>query len=177
MPEPSDTQQFRRIALRDGALMATTSACWLWLDPAQSTYLVWFTAALTLASAFVFHEWGHLLGARISQARVYPPTHLASIFLYNFDAELNSRRQFLWTSILGFVATGLFLAIFFFGLPATHPATALVQIGALGLAGLTVVFEFPIAIAVALGRPIPQLKLFADRRSRANPEGRPGTSN
>ena len=156
---------FAKIFTRDIALLTLTLAAWQWLDPA-GPMTSWLITALTLLCAFLFHEWGHWLGARWSHAIVYPPTHLFSGFLYNFDAQRNSRCQFLVTSIAGFIATGLFLLLFYLGLPEHHPATSSIRAGAAVLAALTVIFEFPIAIAVALGKPIPALALFRDARKQ-----------
>lgn len=163
---------FRKILIRDLALLALTLAAWLWLPTAEPAG-PWAIAGLTLLCAFLFHEWGHWLGARWSAATIYPPKHLFSGFLYNFDAQRNSRRQFLTTSVAGFVATGLFLLLFFFALADTHPATPLIRTGAGVLAGLTVIFEFPIAIAVALGKPVPALALFSDNRDQLQAAGPP----
>lgn len=133
---------------------------------AAATRLAQIAGALTVLSAFLLHEWGHWLGARWSGAQIYAPGFIASPFLYNFDAQENSRRQFLLTSVCGFAATGLFLLFFYFGLPADHPGTTIARYGGTALATLTLLFEVPIAIAVALGRPVPSLKLFPDQAAR-----------
>ena len=163
---------FKRIFIRDLALLALTLAAWLLL-PTTELGGPWVIAGLSLVCAFLFHEWGHWLGARWSTAIIYPPNHLFSGFLYNFDAKRNSREQFLTTSVAGFIATGLFLLLFFLALEDTHPATPLVRTGATVLAALTVIFEFPIAIAVALGKRVPALALFRDNRDQLQAAERP----
>lgn len=151
-------------------MLAVTAGAWfvtLASSPGTTNAsLAQIAGGLTVLSAFLLHEWGHWLGARWSGAQIYAPSFIASPFLYNFDAEQNTPRQFLLTSVFGFAATGLFLLLFFFALPAEHPATTIARYGGTALATLTLVFEVPIAIAVALGRPVPSLKLFPDRDAR-----------
>ncbi len=148
-------------------MLALTASAWLGslaIDSGTAaTRLAQIAGALTVLSAFLLHEWGHWLGARWAQAQIYAPGFIASPFLYNFDAQENTRAQFLLTSVSGFAATGLFLLFFFFGLPADHPGTTIARYGGVALATLTLVFEVPIAIAVALGRPVPHVALFPQR--------------
>ncbi|MEM1231257.1 MAG: hypothetical protein AAGI15_12015 [Pseudomonadota bacterium] len=159
-----------RFARRDLVIIALTLTCWLLTHTATDSALPGRLAGgLAILSAFLLHEWGHWLGARWSRSRISLPATLASPFLYNFDAQQNNRRQFLITSVAGFAATGVFLVAYFLLLPDSHPGTALACNGALVLATLTLVFEVPIAIAVAAGWPIPELKLFG----RAAPDSQP----
>lgn len=81
-----------------------------------------FIAAYALC--YVYHEWGHLLGARFAGACM-PLLPYAGALLGSFDLEAHSRRQFLWLSwggVAGYVLT-LVLAL------------ALYSAGTLGLAG------------------------------------------
>lgn len=159
------TDSFRALGLRDLLIAALTVGLWIsgWPDGPVSGVGIWLLGLLTVYCGFSLHEWGHVLGARLSGATIYPARSLLAPFLYNFDAQANLPRQFLATSVTGFAATGLFVAVYLWMLPDTG-AGLIAQRGALLLATLTVVFEFPIAIAVAFGKAVPDLRLFADQR-------------
>ncbi len=158
---------FSKFLWRDGSLALL--AMLLWQTGSDSGRLAIPTGLLTLYCGFALHEWGHVAGARLSQALIYPARSIAAPFIYNFDATANSSRQFLATSVAGFIATAIFLLLFWWVLPDSG-AGLIAQRGAAVLAAATVIFEFPIAIAVALGRPIPSLVLLPDQRQQRLPD-------
>jgi hypothetical protein len=66
---------------------------------------VGFVAAYALC--YIYHEWGHLLGARMARAEM-PLNPYASAPIGRFDVAAHSRRQFLWLSwggVAGYVLT------------------------------------------------------------------------
>ncbi len=147
-----------RFAVRDGALLLLVLSFW---------FLATTIGALALPAAigagfvaFQLHEWGHWLGARAAGAMVTPASSLLSPFLFNFDSTANSRYQFLAMSWPGFVATAIFLAVFQWWLPPTHPATTLTQQIGWGLASVTIVIEVPLALWTLAGGRIPPVSVF-----------------
>ena len=115
---------------------------------------------LTGLCAFLFHEWGHLIGAYISKAVVHPAPSIFSPLLFDLDSKENNRAQFLYVSATGFIATSLFLFVFSFFLPLGLFAGKLAMYIGLGLAALTVFIEFPIAWLVYRGSKIPRVEIF-----------------
>lgn len=150
-----------KLALRDIALLVLT--LWVWSveatvrgEPGALSVGVCVAAGiLTSVCAFSVHEWGHLLGAVLAGSTVHLPSRVSSLFLFQFDAEHNDRRQFLRMSWGGFAATGLVVL----ALGALLPFDALSGRVALGLVVLgvaaTLITELPPAFRVARGAPIP----------------------
>ena len=146
------------LLLRDCAIALATLPCWLFA--VSYPVLVVPAAAGAGIVAFQLHEWGHWLGARHAHACITPARSLLSPFLFNFDSKANSRRQFLWMSWPGFVATAVFLAVFQWLLPEAHPATPLTRQIGWGLAAVTVLVEVPLALWTLAGGRIPPVPVF-----------------
>lgn len=148
-----------RMLLRDLTVLAATLALWSWsrdLDAAQSALAMpvgIFAGVSAVVVGFFLHEWGHLIGALIAGSAVeYPPT-IRSIFLFKFG-ESNGRRQYLWMSAGGFVASILVIAAMVltlsFNALADWVAIALVVIGVIA----TFILELPPAWRVLRGAPV-----------------------
>jgi hypothetical protein len=160
----------RRLALRDTAVLLATLG--LWAADAQlrgtggaaATAIAIGAGTLTALVGYLVHEWGHLLAARASGSVVHLPERLASVFLFRFDADRNSRAQFLAMSMGGFVASGLSVAL----LIAVLPRGTTSGVAALALTGLgvlaTIVLEFPTFWRVARGAPIPNGAAYVSSR-------------
>lgn len=105
---------------------------------------------------YLVHEWGHLLGALASRSVVHLPDTVATLFLFKFDTGRNDRRQFLWMSAGGFVASAAVVVLFAAVLSTDFVADRV----ALGLTGLgvlaTFVLEIPPAWRVLRGAALPQ---------------------
>ena len=163
----------RRLALRDAGVLLATLAFWaadslLRNDGGAAALTVAALAgSLTALTGYLVHEWGHLLAARATGSVVHLPERLASVFLFRFDADRNSRAQFLAMSLGGFVASGLSVALLLKILPLDTTAGML----ALVLTGLgvlaTIVLEFPAFFRVARGAAIPNGAAYVS--SRTNP--------
>ncbi len=127
------------------------------------------TAGVLLAlSGYLVHEWGHLLGALASRSRVELPDTVAAVFLFKFDTGVNDRRQFLWMSAGGFIASAIVVALYFavlaFGPLADRIALTLTVLGVLA----TAVLELPPAWRVLRGDGLPQKgPAFVDSRPSA----------
>ena len=148
-----------RLGLRDLVLLALTVAVWRRLLPMpEADTPIWLSvlagASITVCG-FLAHEWGHLLGARLAGAVVRPASSLRSVFLFVFDVERSTPRQFLAMSYGGYVASALALA----GLAALLSMDRLSTWVALALTGVgvlvTAVLEIPTTVRVHRGRDLP----------------------
>ena len=106
---------FRGFALRDVTILVVTMVLWRLsssVEPATTLAAVLSISAGVGAAicAFNLHEWGHLLGARLTHSVYTPARRLISPFLFSYDAEHNTRRQFLIMSLAGFAATAVFVS-------------------------------------------------------------------
>lgn len=145
--------------LRDLAVVVATLAIWSWsreLDAAHATLAVPVAIVAGIAAAvsgFLAHEWGHLLGALAAGGTVELPSTLRSIFLFKFGSG-NNRRQYLWMSGGGFLASILVIAVLVTAL-SFHALADWVAI-ALSGAGViaTLILELPPAWRVLRGGAI-----------------------
>lgn len=138
-----------RVLLRDLCLMAATLALWALsreLDAAQARAALPVAIGAGIAATgmgFLAHEWGHLAGALLSGSAVDYPRGIGSLFLFRFDDGRNTRRQFLWMSSGGFVASAGVVLLLLWLLSPQRLADRV----ALGLTGLgvlaTLVLEVP----------------------------------
>lgn len=118
--------------VRDAALTALVAALlWglsLWVEQAPSMASKVFAPSLAFVAAYalcyVYHEWGHLIGAKLTGAHM-PLAPYAGVLIGSFDIRAHSRRQFLALSWGGVAGYGQTLAV----------ALAVYSSGVLGLAG------------------------------------------
>jgi hypothetical protein len=143
----------------------------LWLLTAVVPILALPAAVGAGVCAFQFHEWGHWVGGHRVHATMTPAAVLWSPFLFQFDGAANSRLQFLHMSWPGFVATGLFIAVFETVLPDSHASTPLTRELGRVLAAITVIVEVPLALwTLAGGRIPPVLVWLPGRRQQETPK-------
>ena len=129
-------------ALRDAVIVAVTLLSW-W--GSQSIETLGIIAGVGLGmSAYLFHEWAHLLAAIRQKASVEFATRWYAIFLFSMRSGMISKRAFFDISFAGFFATLLYL-LFFLSLPPSN-VQAVALLLAQCLAVLTLIFEAPIAI-------------------------------
>ena len=148
--------------IRDGLVLTATVL--LWLVKPESYWLQLTTGVLTGVCALLFHEYGHLYGAKRSNA-VVTPAPLWSPFIFNLNPSDNSKEQLLQISFWGFGATALFVAFFVVALPLDTTAGQWGLGIGLVLASLTAIIEFPIAWRMAKDKPLPDLSIFTNNRS------------
>ena len=156
---------FRGFAIRDVAILAVTIVAWWWsvtVDPESSLHGVLSIVAGVGAAvcAYNLHEWGHLLGAHLTDSVYVPARRLYSPFLFAYDADDNTRHQFLVMSLAGFAATAIFVLAFLLWMPQDQQAGRIALRGALILASLTVIIEFPIFLRAVLGTKVPRTGVF-----------------
>jgi hypothetical protein len=140
-----------KLALRDLTLVTMTVLLWLAslrLDTGASDWAIPVAIAAGImipVSGFLAHEWGHLIGAWISGARVHMPASVLTVFLFDFRPAENSRAQFLSVSYGGFIASALVVALLLAVLSPSRLADAI----ALGLTLLGVMATFVLEIPPA----------------------------
>jgi hypothetical protein len=156
---------FRAFVIRDVTILVGTIGLWWASVSVQSGTTL--ASALSIAAgvgaaicAYNLHEWGHLIGAHLTRSVYTPAKRLISPFLFSYDAEHNTRGQFLIMSLAGFAATALFVIAFVVWMPQEQQAGRIALRGALILAGLTVIIEFPIFFRALFGSTVPRTGLF-----------------
>jgi len=169
---------FLKLLLRDLIVAAVVVGAWTLAAPlsAGSGPLADLSGALLGVGAFVVthlaHEWGHLLGAFATGARVAAPARLASPFLFSFDSKRNSRRQFVLMSLSGFAVTAAALYVAYGLLPEALLATRVARGLIVFSASLTLLLEVPLLAASLLsGSILAQVEVFpatAPPQSRAD---------
>lgn len=152
---------FLRFAIRDFGFVGVAAGIW-YLLAGHSTGagfvsdLSGVVAGLAAgASAYVLHEWGHLLAAFAARSTVTPGARLSSAFVFGFDAERNTLGQFLVMSLGGFVATGLLVFAFYAFLPDDLLASRVARGVVVFLALLTIVLELPLVVWGLVKRGVP----------------------
>jgi hypothetical protein len=145
-------------------LIGTVGLWWLSLSAEPGTPLA---AGLSIGAgvgaaicAYNLHEWGHLVGAHLTHSVYVPAKRLISPFLFSYDADRNTRGQFLIMSLAGFAATAVFVIAFVLWMPQDQQAGRIALRAALFLAGLTVVIEFPIFFRALFGSTVPRTGMF-----------------
>ncbi len=113
---------------------------------------------------FLLHEWGHLLGSVWSGSVVHFSPRLTSVFLFHFDTRANDRRQFMWMSMGGYLASAIGLVAVGCAVSPERAsgriAIALVALGVL----VTLVLEVPTTIRVWRGGALPDGAIFRPLR-------------
>ena len=156
---------FRHFAIRDVTILLATIGAW-WASGRVEPGSAW-ASGLSIGAgvgaavcAYNLHEWGHLLGAHLTKSVYVPARRIYSPFLFAYDADENTREQFLLMSLAGFAATALFVAAFLLWMPQDQQAGRIALRGALILASLTVIIELPIFLRALLGRTVPRTGVF-----------------
>jgi hypothetical protein len=154
---------FVRLAARDAAIVAIAGGLW-WLLAGSSAgngpaadLSGWVAGLAVFAAAYLIHEWGHVAGAFASSSVLHPGPGLHSPSVFRFDTRRNTRPQFLWMSVGGFVATGLLLWAAYALLPDDLLATRVARGGVAFLALLGVVLELPLVVYSLATNKLPPL--------------------
>jgi hypothetical protein len=156
---------FRPFAVRDVSILLGTVVAWWWSLTAEPGSALASALSITAGvgatvCAYNLHEWGHLLGAFATHSVFVPAKRLYSPFLFSYDAERNTRNQFLVMSLAGFAATALFVVAFLLWMPQDQQAGRIALRGGLILAGLTVVIELPIFFTALFRNKVPRTGMF-----------------
>ena len=150
-----------RLFLRD-VLIAASCGCLWWLALRGDVSGVGGKVLSVLAGlstgvvAFLGHEWGHALGAKLSGATIYFADRVTSPFLFFFDTAASTKSQFIAMSFGGYITSALAAVLALALLPreqlAGQVGLAIVGLGILA----TFVAEVPTTIRVARGAPMPR---------------------
>ena len=159
-------------ARRDLTILALTLIAWRIDGGVRGGSIEWITAtlagALTAICGYLFHEWGHLIGALASKSRVRLPERASEIFLFNFDVDRNDARQFTIMSSGGFLASAVAIVFLFLVLPAGVLATKMsLALVALGIVA-TAVLELPPFFRVLRGGPMPRGVAYVSDENRGD---------
>lgn len=151
-----------RFAIRDALVVTAAAAVWqLAARHSGGTGAVADLAGLVAgllvgAAGFVLHEWGHLLAGLAAGGTARINADLRSGFLFRFDADANTLRQFVVMSLGGFAATGALVWLVYALLPDGLLASRVARGAALFLAALGVVLELPLLLAAVWQGRIPR---------------------
>ncbi|MGV0036557.1 MAG: hypothetical protein ACNYPE_16980, partial [Candidatus Azotimanducaceae bacterium WSBS_2022_MAG_OTU7] len=154
-----DNSRMRKVATRHAAIVLTALTVWGTSDywAAETGLLLAETVSLINAifagtiTAFIFHEWGHFSGARVSGAVSPVLKEPVSFFMFNFKDELNTQGQFLSMSAGGPTANwGLFILMLIL-LPLDTWSQGMFLATTFAIAVSVSVFEFPIINRVMYG--------------------------
>lgn len=148
------------LVARDLAAVVALGVAW-WVEPGfrDGSALGWsvavVTGVLTAFVGFLMHEYGHLAASLATGAKVSYPRTPVTALIFHFDSAQNDRRQFMWMSMGGYVATLIAVAL----IVALCPLDAWSGRISLLLAGagtvVTFVLEVPITVRVWRGAPLP----------------------
>ena len=107
---------------------------------------------------YLLHEWSHYLGAVRSGAHLKRAGSLFSPFIFSFDSNTNSRKQFIDMSWPGFASTfSCLLALYLY-----RPDEIWAEVAwkaAIALTAFTVVVEGPIFLWAIIKREIPPIEI------------------
>jgi len=154
-----DNARLRKIATRHGAIVLAAITIWGTSDywAAESgLFLAEFVSLINAIfagtiTAYIFHEWGHFTGARLSSAVSPVAKEPVSFFMFTFKDELNTKGQFLAMSIGGSLANWTLVGLMYFMLPLETWSQALFLATTIAIAVSVGVFEIPIINRVMYG--------------------------
>ena len=151
----------RRLLLRDSTIVASTGCLW-WFEAhgavggTGGVVLGVLAGLSTGVVGFLAHEWGHAIAARLGGATIYFADRVTSPFLFFFDTNRSTPRQFIAMSIGGYIASALALVVAIALLPRDQ-LSGQVGLFVVGLGVVaTLVAELPTTIRVARGGSMPR---------------------
>ncbi|MFT5033452.1 MAG: hypothetical protein ACI9OO_001384 [Bacteroidia bacterium] len=154
---------FSQLALRDAVLASVAVLAWWLLSPYSAGYGAWSDfAGVVLGAglgfcAYIAHEWGHIVGGFLSRSVMRPGSSMTSFSNFVYDSRQNSRPQFLFMSLLGFIPTGIAVWLFYRYLPEGELATDVARGIVLFLVLLGVVLELPLVIWALVRKDLPPI--------------------
>jgi len=174
---------FVKLAIRDAVVVIVAMGLWLWLSAfslgmGMLSDFTGVVAGVALAAcAYIFHEWGHLMGAFAAGGVVHPPASLKSAYIFSFDRKKNTRGQFLVMSAGGFIATGVALWAVYTFIPDDELASRVARGGVLFLVFLGVSLELPLVGWSLLSSELPPIEVFPHPDDEAKPASAQDTAN
>jgi membrane-associated protease RseP (regulator of RpoE activity) len=150
----------RRFLIRELAIVALTALAWMTDERLHARHdataygVAVVTALLTAYAGFLAHEWGHLLLARVVGSVVSYPRSLFSSLLFHFDSAHNDRRQFMWMSAGGYLASLVGVALIVAFVPLRLSGWLSIAFAGAGVLA-TFILEIPITVRVLRGASLP----------------------
>ncbi len=154
-----DRKRLRTVAIRHGALVLAAFTLWgaadAWAN--ASGWILAETISLLnavfagTAIAYLFHEWGHFAGARVSGAVSPVAKEPVSFFMFTFKNELNTQGQFIAMSCGGPIANWALVFLLYLMLPLDTWSQTLFLATTFAIAVSVSIFEFPIINQVMYG--------------------------
>jgi hypothetical protein len=160
---------YPKLLARDLGILTVSALAWWLAAPlsagsgALSDIAGVLLGALFGASAFLVHEWGHLVGALATRSAIQAPAALTSPFVFTFESRKNTRRQFLAMSLTGFAATAVVIWIVYL-LPDAWLASRVARGLVLFLTLLTIVLEVPLVVYSLVTNKVPPVDGLEARR-------------
>lgn len=154
-----DRKRLRKVAVRHGAYVLAAFTLWGAAD-AWAYSSGWLLAEIIAllnavfagtAIAYIFHEWGHFAGARLSGAVSPVAKEPVSFFMFTFKEDLNTRGQFLCMSIGGPAANWALVVLLFLLIPLETWSQALLLATTFAVAISVSIFEVPVINRVMYG--------------------------
>ncbi len=146
------------IALLVFTLWAAADSWYLLTGLAIASALAIITALLagiTLAS--IVHEWSHFAGARFSNSSYTIPKKTGT-FVYDFDFDKNSLRQFNIMSCAGQIGSWATVIALLLLIPMDSSGRVMLVAGAVGSAVFAAMVEWPVLLRTQKsGKPLEEL--------------------
>lgn len=174
-----DNQRLGKIASRHFAAAMAALTLWgagdLWAMSGDMMLAEFVAVANALIAgiilAFLFHEWGHFSGARLSGSFSPVLKEPVSFFMFNFKFGRNSTRQFVAMSLGGPLGNWFLVLLLLFLIPIDNPSRAMLLASTIGVALNVSIFELPI-IKRTLAGGEPQKELSSQLESKMPAIGR-----
>lgn len=110
--------------------------------PAAVGLSVLASVLVGIGLSHLFHEWGHLLGARLSGARS-PMRDRPDFLVFDFDYRNNTGSQFLTCGVAGSAGNLLLVLLVLVAIPLDSPGRAMLLASVVGMAVYIALLEWP----------------------------------
>lgn len=155
---------YRRYLVRDLVLVLVASLLWAAVAQRSAAPGPWgdfagvLSGLLLGASALLFHEWGHWLGAVASRSEIRPGRSLKSPFSFSFDSRRNSQAQFLAMTVGGWLGNAASIWAAYVLLPGDDLASRVARGGTLVFALIAAAIEIPLVARALRTGKIPRIE-------------------
>lgn len=130
------------------------------MDHVLSWPVAVLSGLLLAVAGYILHEWGHLISAELAGSVMHYPRSIFAVLLFRYDTARNDRRQFLWMSYGGFIASAIVVPLYYLLLDPAHRADLVALVlTTLGVIAIFII-EVPQAWSIYRGAPLPQGAAF-----------------
>ena len=140
------------------AIWAAADSWYLLTSLTMANVLSMATAILAgVVVSTLIHEWCHFFGAIFSGASYNIPAKVG-LFVFDYQFEKNSVKQFLWMSIGGQIGGVLAVLLLYFSLPIDNSGRIMLISAAIGSAVFAGLIEWPVIMRARVsGEPQQEL--------------------